>query len=62
MENTAYEVKGRFRIGHDWKVYTKVVQAPNEQQAKERILATIGSKHHLERRYITIESVGPAKE
>ncbi len=62
MENTAYEVRGRFRIGNDWKVYTKVVQAPNERQAKERVLATIGSKHHLERRYITIESVGPSTE
>ena len=62
MEQSAYEVKGQFRIGNDWKKYTKIVQAPNENQARERVLATIGSKHHLERRYITIESIGPVRE
>ncbi len=32
--------------------YTKVIEAPNENQAKERTFAVIGSKHNLKRRYI----------
>ena len=57
MEQMKFEVKGSFKIGEDWKPYTKVIDAPNEEQAKERIFAVIGSKHRLKRRYITIQSV-----
>jgi large subunit ribosomal protein LX len=57
MENSRYEVKGTFMIGREWHPYTKVIEAPNEAQARERTLAVIGSKHRLKRRYITINAV-----
>jgi large subunit ribosomal protein LX len=57
MEQMKFEVKGSFKIGEEWKPYTKVIDAPNEAQAKERIFAVIGSKHRLKRRDITIQSV-----
>lgn len=57
MENIKFEVKGSVMIGEEWKPYTKVIAAPNEAQAKERIFAVIGSKHRLKRRYINIQSV-----
>jgi large subunit ribosomal protein LX len=57
MEQMKFEVKGSFMIGEEWKPYTKVIDAPNEAQAKERIFAVIGSKHRLKRRYINIQSV-----
>jgi large subunit ribosomal protein LX len=44
-------------IKNEWKPYRKVVTAPNENQARERALADIGSKHRLKRNYITIESI-----
>ena len=61
MENQTFEVKGTFRMGEDWMPYTKVIEAPNANQAQERTFAVIGSKHNLKRRYITIDSVNPAK-
>jgi large subunit ribosomal protein LX len=57
MEKNSFEVKGTFKNGDDWKPYTKVIEAPNEAQAREQTLAVFGSKHRLKRRYITIESV-----
>ena len=61
MADQMFEVKGSFLMGEDWMPYTKVVEAPNEKQAGERILATIGSKHKLKRRYIKVEGVKPVK-
>ncbi len=58
MDYTAYEVKGTFKVGEDeWRPYTKQIDAPNENQARERTLAVIGSKHRLKRRYITIDTI-----
>jgi large subunit ribosomal protein LX len=57
MADQKYEVNGEFREGGDWRPYTKVVTAPNEKQAIERIYAVIGSKHRLKRNYITINGV-----
>jgi len=52
-----FEVKGTFLMGEDWMPYTKVIAAPNENQAKERTFAVIGSKHKLPRRHIRIDAV-----
>ncbi|MEG3055442.1 MAG: 50S ribosomal protein L18Ae [Methanoculleus sp.] len=57
MENQMFEVVGTCMIKNEWKPYRKVVAAPNENQAKERVFADIGSKHRLKRSYIIIESV-----
>lgn len=52
-----FEVVGACRIKNEWKPYRKVIAAPNENQARERAFADIGSKHRLKRNYITIEAV-----
>ena len=59
MQNMKFEVKGTFMIGDEWHPYRKVIEAPNEVQAKERTFAVIGSKHRLKRRYITVNAVTP---
>ena len=61
MENQKYEVKGTIRMGEDWMPYTKVIDAPNEKQAQERVLTVFGSKHNLKRRYIKIDSITMVK-
>ena len=61
MADQKFEVKGTFRMGEDWMPYTKVIEAPNEKQAQERIFAVIGSKHNLKRRYIKIDAVKAVK-
>lgn len=57
MENQAFEVTGTFRIGGEWCPYTKVLTAPNEQQAIERVYTLFGSKHRLKRYQITVDAV-----
>ncbi|NLB01061.1 MAG: 50S ribosomal protein L18a [Methanomicrobiales archaeon] len=57
MEMQMFEVVGACKINNEWKPYRKVISAPNENQAKEKIFADIGSKHRLKRSYISIESV-----
>ena len=62
MEMQKFEVKGTFLMGENWMPYKKVIEAPNEKQAQERIFTVIGSKHNLKRRYIRVESVAPTKK
>jgi large subunit ribosomal protein LX len=57
MTDQKFEVKGTFKMGEDWMPYTKVIAAPNENQAKERTFAVFGSKHNLKRRYIKVDAV-----
>jgi large subunit ribosomal protein LX len=57
MTDQKFEVKGTFLMGEDWMPYTKVITAPNENQARERTLAVIGSKHNLKRRYVKVDAV-----
>jgi len=57
MENQTFEVVGACKINNEWKPYRKVIGAPNENLAKERVFTEIGSKHRLKRSYITIETV-----
>lgn len=52
-----FEVKGMFKNDGQMKPFTKTVDAPSEKLAGEFTVATIGSKHRLERKYITIDSV-----
>ncbi|WP_292425181.1 50S ribosomal protein L18Ae [Methanoregula sp.] len=61
MAEQKYEVKGTFLMGEDWVPYTKVIAAPNENQARERTFAVFGSKHNLKRRYIKVDAVSLAK-
>jgi large subunit ribosomal protein LX len=57
MADQKFEVNGEFNIGNEWKPYTKVINAPNENQAIERIYTLIGSKHRLKRNFIRINSI-----
>ncbi|MDR2855412.1 MAG: 50S ribosomal protein L18a [Methanomicrobiales archaeon] len=57
MELQKYKVDGTYFEKDYWKPYSKVISAPNEKLAYERIYQTIGSKHRLKRQYIKIDSV-----
>jgi large subunit ribosomal protein LX len=57
MELQKYKIDGTYFEKNQWKPYVKVIDAPNEKQAHERLYATIGSKHRLKRQYIKIDSV-----
>ena len=55
MQN--YRVEGTARIDGELRPYRKVVAAPNEAQARERIYTLLGSKHRLKRREIRVGKV-----
>jgi large subunit ribosomal protein LX len=62
MKEKQFEVKGTFRMGKEWRPYTKVISAPNEKLARDRTFAVIGSQHNLKRMYIKIDDVKVAKK
>ena len=57
MEAQSYRVEGTFRIDGEWRPYRKVISAPNEVQARERIFTLLGSQHRLKRRDIQVGKV-----
>jgi len=52
-----YEVRGFFRIGKEWRKFTKVVNAHNERFAVEKTYSILGSNHKVKRNLIKIEEV-----
>ena len=53
----SYRVEGTFQMDGQWRPYEKVIAAPNEAQAKERVYTLLGSKHRLKRREIRVAKV-----
>ncbi len=52
-----FQVRGEFRKGKRRFPFTKVVEAPNEKLAREKILSIIGSNHKVKRNRIDIYEV-----
>jgi large subunit ribosomal protein LX len=52
-----YVVSGRFQGRDGYQQFTKSVDAPNENVARERIYSQIGSEHGLKRMQIELEEV-----
>ena len=57
-----YELKGEFVEKGEKKKFTKVVSAQNESFAKDKVFASLGSKHGAKRRFVKIEAVGEYRE
>ena len=55
-----YEVTGSFEPGGEKRPFTQVVEAENENVAREHTYATLGSRHRLKRTRIEIEEVDEA--
>ena len=53
-------VEGRFKAGIQWEKFSKEIEAENVKNAREKVYSTFGSKHRIERRFITIESIKEA--
>ncbi|MFA1609638.1 50S ribosomal protein L18Ae [Halobellus rubicundus] len=52
-----YAVSGRFQSRDGFSEFNTVVDAPNEDVARERVYANIGSQHGLKRTQIEIDGV-----
>jgi large subunit ribosomal protein LX len=57
-----YAVSGRFQSRDGYSQFDTVVEAPNENVARERVYANIGSQHGLKRTQIEIDDVAAAAE
>lgn len=54
-----YTVRGRFQARGGWSSFEKRAEAPNENVARERVYAELGSEHRLKRTQIEVEEVAP---
>ncbi|MDP7975573.1 MAG: 50S ribosomal protein L18Ae [Thermoprotei archaeon] len=57
-----YEVKGKVADGFYGHVFVKYVVATNEKRATDRVMSEVGSKHHVKRGEIRIESIKEVKD
>ncbi|MFP3219730.1 MAG: 50S ribosomal protein L18Ae [Candidatus Marsarchaeota archaeon] len=57
VQPNVYLVVGRFSDGFYVHQFRKFTVAKNEKRALERVLSEIGSKHHVKRGDIRVESV-----
>lgn len=55
----AFRVSGKFRMGHILTPFTIESLGKDEAGARDRVFATIGSRHRVNRHQITIEKVVP---
>ncbi|RLM90958.1 50S ribosomal protein L18a [Halobellus sp. Atlit-38R] len=52
-----FAVSGRFQSRDGFSEFNTVVEAPNENVARERVYANVGSQHGLKRTQIEIDEV-----
>jgi large subunit ribosomal protein LX len=57
----AYRVSGEYEHGalKHWSRFHYEFVVPTEQEARERALSILGSKHRVKRRFVVIEEVAP---
>ena len=56
-----YRLKGKFRMGTEIMPFTKEFFAESEEEAREKLLCDLGSKHKTKRRDINISEVKKIK-
>lgn len=52
----AFRVRGKFLMGRTRKRFTQEVAAPDAENAVERVLSTLGSRHRVQRKHIDIDT------
>ncbi|MFQ5837996.1 MAG: 50S ribosomal protein L18Ae [Thermoplasmata archaeon] len=53
----AFRIKGEFLMGKSYQPFTKEVAAKDEDEAVEKLLSLLGSKHRTRRKNIKIQRV-----
>lgn len=52
-----FTVTGRFESRDGWSTFQKAIEAPNEDVARDRVYAEIGSEHGLKRTQIEVDEL-----
>jgi large subunit ribosomal protein LX len=55
-----YTVSGRFQARDGWQSFETTVEAPNEDVARERTYANVGSRHGKKRTQVELSEVRAA--
>ena len=53
----AFRIRGAFRMGRNRQPFTREVAAESQEEAVQRVLSELGSKHRAKRRDIAIQEV-----
>ena len=53
----AFRIRGAFRMGRARQSFTQEVAAETQEEAVERVLSELGSRHRAKRRDIAVEEV-----
>jgi ribosomal protein L20A (L18A) len=61
MSNKPYQVEGDFQMGRVRQHFVMQVVSKDEAGARERVLASLGSRHGVNRRQVAIASAKPIK-
>lgn len=54
-----YEAEGNFKMGRERCRFTKTVEAEDEERARDKVRALLGSEHRVKRNEIYIERLEP---
>jgi len=58
----AFEIKGQFRLSpREWQPFAIEVASLDEKSALDKLLALIGSRHNVKRKFVKIEGVRALK-
>jgi large subunit ribosomal protein LX len=57
---SAFTVSGRYEARDGWQQFEVSVDAPNENVARERVYANLGSQHALKRTQVELGEVSAA--
>jgi large subunit ribosomal protein LX len=57
---STFTVSGRFQTRDGHQEFTKTVEAPNENVAREHVLSQLGSQHNLKRTRVELSEVSAA--
>lgn len=56
-----YLVSGRFLMKDRWMPFTQEIAAEDQEDARERVMSNIGSRHKVKRRFIELQEVRELK-
>jgi large subunit ribosomal protein LX len=56
-----YLVRGHFLMKDRWMPFTQEIAAESSEEAVERVLSNLGSRHKVKRRFIKLEEVKELK-
>ena len=57
MKTKIFRIQGKFLMGDDLKPFTKELKAIKEEEVYEKIFSEFGSKHHISRDQVKIDTI-----